>query len=215
MTRHSFWQQRWKDKNIDFHQAKPNSLLVKCLPMLALKIDTGVFVPFCGASVDMVYLMQQGYHIIGSEISQLACEQFFEEQQLAYELIKIDGFTLYESEKIKIYCGDHYQLKPEWFSNVSAVYDRAAFVAVEPSQRAAYIEKLYQLVPNFKSLLIVQEYDESAKQGPPFSLNEQQVINYYQPLSIKKLAQTDHSPTTENLRGRGFVAALECCYLLE
>lgn len=214
MTDKHYWQQRWQDNKIGFHLSAPNGFLVDHLPTLKLAKKATIFVPFCGASIDMAYLMQQGYQVVGSEISELACATFFKEQQLEYQVQEADCFKHFQSEGITIYCGDHYNLSPEWFTHVTAIYDRAAFVAVEPTQRVTYIKKLNQLIPNFKSLLIVQEYHKVEKQGPPYSLNETQIIEHYKPAPVNKVAQSNDSPTCQNLRKRGFADALECCYVV-
>ena len=214
MTTNNLWRQRWQDNNIGFHQADVNPLLLQFLPALNLQPGAKVFVPFCGASVDMTYLVQQGYQVIGSEISELACEQYFSESNVEYQLLEKEGFKLYQSRNIQLYCGDHYQLQPEWFGDVCAVYDRAALIAVEPMLRKQYIEKLQQLIPGYVGLLVTVNYADNGKSGPPFNISAQQAKRLFAPMYPKKIAELENSATCSSLESRGFESVVENCYVL-
>ncbi len=48
-----------------------------------------VFVPLCGKSIDMLWLVQQGFAVTGCEISELAVEQFFTENSIPYTKCKL------------------------------------------------------------------------------------------------------------------------------
>lgn len=215
MPENKFWLQRWQDNEIGFHQADVNPMLLEFLSELSLKSNAKIFVPFCGASVDMLYCLQQGYQVVGSEISKLACEQFFVENDIEYHLVEQENFKIYQSESVQLYCGDHYQLKPEWFTDVDAVYDRAALIAVEPQLRKKYVAKLRQLILNYSGLLVTVHYTDNGLSGPPFSIAENQVAELYQPMFVKKLATRNDSLACQSLSARGFEAVVEDCYLIE
>ena len=53
-----------------------------------------VFVPLCGKSLDMVWLLEQGFSVTGCEISELAVQQFFTENSIPYEKRKLLMATL-------------------------------------------------------------------------------------------------------------------------
>ena len=56
------------------------------------KEDGLVFlVPLCGKSVDLIFLYQQGFQVISSECSELACEQFFTENDIEYVRQTVEG----------------------------------------------------------------------------------------------------------------------------
>ncbi|HCE34884.1 MAG TPA: thiopurine S-methyltransferase, partial [Gammaproteobacteria bacterium] len=59
---------------------------------------------------DMVYLLEQGFKVIGVELSSLAIEQFFNENNLVFTINQTDQFTLYQGENITLYCGDYFAL---------------------------------------------------------------------------------------------------------
>ena len=48
------------------------------------KDDISFLLPLCGKSLDLVYLYEQGYQVIGCECSELACEQFFSENKIPF-----------------------------------------------------------------------------------------------------------------------------------
>jgi len=93
-----FWHQRWASNQIGFHEGQVNAYLARHYPQLGLAPGETVFVPLCGKSVDLRWLADQGAHVIGVELSPIAVESFFAEQEkgltrlleCAY-LIKQDG----------------------------------------------------------------------------------------------------------------------------
>ncbi len=72
-----FWHQKWADNDIGFHEGQPNALLVRQLHRLALAPGARLFVPLCGKSQDIPWLVGQGFRVIGAELSPVAVEQFF------------------------------------------------------------------------------------------------------------------------------------------
>lgn len=214
MTSNQFWHQRWQDNNIGFHQVDANEMLQQHLADLSLSEGDTVLVPFCGASVDMLYLLKQGYRVKGTELSDIACQKFFQDNDLAYELEEIDDFKIYRGRSVTLYCGDHYALPAAWFSDVNAIYDRGALNAVSPGQRSAYIEKSYQLCVPFKLLLNALTHDESQKSGPPFSLPVCVPRELYQPQQLALLSESTQTHTVNNLTQRDFVDVAERCYLI-
>ena len=77
-----FWRQRWTAGQIGFHQAEVNQDLCKLWPELELEKGARVLVPLCGKSHDMSWLVEQGFHVVGVELSQTAVEGYFAEHQL-------------------------------------------------------------------------------------------------------------------------------------
>ena len=51
-----FWQQRWREGQIGFHQDAPTPLLLKHWASLDLPTGAKVFVPLAGKSRDMAWL---------------------------------------------------------------------------------------------------------------------------------------------------------------
>ena len=92
---------------------------------------------------------------------------------------------LWESPEVDILCGDFFALKNEHLYDISAVYDRAALVALASEMREKYVKKMLTLLPEKVSMLLLTlDYDENEKQGPPFSVTEQEVYRLYEEPSL-------------------------------
>lgn len=147
---------------------------------LELAEKSRVFVPLCGKSLDMVWLLSHGYRVAGAELSTLAVEQFFTEQELQPTIVSEEnGITHFRADALDIYCGDLFQLTPERLGKVQAIYNRAALVALPEEMRRKYTEHLCRLTQSAPQLLISFEYDQSQMDGPPFSVPPGAVREYY------------------------------------
>mgnify|MGYP000400918887 CR=1 FL=1 len=60
-----FWHDKWNNNEIGFDQDQPNPLLVEHWQALNLEANARVFVPLCGKSIDMVWLLHQGHQGVG------------------------------------------------------------------------------------------------------------------------------------------------------
>jgi len=77
-----FWHKRWQEKRTGFHQSEVNPLLIKHFSALRLPIGSRVLVPLCGKSVDMMWLVNEGYNVVGVELVETAVQDFFTEQNI-------------------------------------------------------------------------------------------------------------------------------------
>lgn len=59
----NFWIQKWKKKEIAFHQSQVNPHLKLNFEKLNLKKGSRVFLPLCGKTLDIAWLLSQGYQI--------------------------------------------------------------------------------------------------------------------------------------------------------
>ncbi|MDQ3038773.1 MAG: thiopurine S-methyltransferase [Pseudomonadota bacterium] len=175
-----FWNQRWTDNQIGFHQSAPTTLLIKHWPALAVAAGATVFVPLSGKSLDMAWLASQGHQVLGVELSQLAVEQFFAEHGLAPEIHQSRYGMHYRAGGIEIICGDAFALDAEILAECAAVFDRAAMIALPPPMRARYADELYaQLPTGCRGLLVTLEYPQAERDGPPFAIAEAEVRERY------------------------------------
>lgn len=181
-----FWQARWQEKRIGFNQPNVNPLLIKYFTALNLPVDSRVFVPLCGKSIDMVWLTMQGYDVVGIELVETAVQEFFTEQAIAYTIIedtdkpnikcytgKIAGRT------IELWVADIFALSADDMGHVDAIYDRAALIAMPPEMRPKYSEQVRKLSNNASQLLLTLNYDQNEWAGPPFSISREEVQQYY------------------------------------
>ncbi len=176
----NFWHQRWQGNQIGFHLPEANPFLVKYLTALHLKQGARIFLPLCGKTLDIAWLLAQGFHVAGAELSEIAIEALFAQLQLKPTIKQIGEIKLYSAANIDIFVGDIFKLTPAMLGNVSAVYDRAALVALPDEMRKQYSAHLMTLTNNAPQLLICFEYDQTVHAGPPFSICAGEVLQHYQ-----------------------------------
>jgi len=180
---HDYWHQRWSENRIGFHLPEINAHLKDNWPKLGLSGNYKVFVPFCGKTQDLIYLRDLGLDVVAVELNESAVAAFFEENNITVTKTKLPEkqLNLWQSDGIEIYNGDFFQMDRKLLGNCLAVYDRAALVALPEQMRVEYIRHMQAIVPGqAKMLLVTLEYDENAKQGPPFSVTEMDVQRYFQ-----------------------------------
>jgi thiopurine S-methyltransferase len=174
-----FWHDKWNSNQIAFHQAEANPLLVEYLDVLKLNPGDTVFVPLCGKTLDIAWLLSQGYKVIGVELVELAVQQLFEELDVRPQITQLAKLKRYQFENIIIFVGDIFDLTAELLGDVDAVYDRAAFVALPPDMRVAYSRHINQNCQHAPQLLINYEYDQTVMAGPPFASTPQDIADHY------------------------------------
>lgn len=182
-----FWLNKWKVKQIGFHRFDINPMLIDFYDQLNLKAGDSIFVPLCGKSLDMLWLAKKGLNVIGIELSDIAIKEFFKENNLAYKIEYEFGMRIYKSEKIVIFQGDIFDLKSEKLGKVDAIYDRAATVALPFEMRVNYLKKLDTFMTKKNILMILFEYDQYLLDGPPFSVSESFIRNFYSNKNINKV----------------------------
>ncbi len=129
MADHQHWLDRWKENRLGFHEAAVNQYLQAHLPRFDLDPGARIFLPLCGKALDMLWLAEQGYEVIGIELSEIALRDFFDENQLDYERIESDRFVVFRSGRIELLQGDFFDLRRDDLDGCALVYDRAALIA--------------------------------------------------------------------------------------
>lgn len=170
-----FWHARWSSNQIGFHEGQPNRHLVQFWPGLAA--GRRVLVPLCGKSSDLAWLAAQGHQVVGVELSPVACAAFFAERGITPEQRVLGPYTSWEGEGIQLLQGDIFDLTDADFD---AVWDRAAMIALPPAIRARYAPHVQaRLREGGVGLLVTMSYDQAKKDGPPFSVPDDEVRGYY------------------------------------
>lgn len=175
----SFWHAKWEKSEIGFHQDDFNPLLLDHLGALSLAPGNRVFVPLCGKTRDILWLLQSGYRVVGAELSRLAVEQLFAEMELVPAVTEAGPLTRFYAEDIDIYVGDIFELGAALLGQVDAVYDRAALVALPAAMRQRYADHLRAITGRARQLLIAYDYDQSLQNGPPFAVGADEVRSLY------------------------------------
>lgn len=211
-----FWLDRWQEGRIGFHRSEVMPLLRTHWARLALPAGSRVFVPLAGKSLDMLWLAAQGYRVLGVELSQLAVEQFFEENGLTPEIhARADGLH-YCVDDIELVCGDAFALDAELLADCVGVYDRAALIALPAALRERYVAEIYGNLPvGCQTLLITLEYPPAEKAGPPFPVMADEVQRLYAPSwSIEEIERRDILASEPSFQAEGVTALSTAVYQL-
>lgn len=211
-----FWHERWEAGQTGWHLETVHPHLEAHWPRLNLAAETRVFVPLCGRSRDLLWLAGEGHRVIGVELSPIAVEGFFADAGLDPLVRKEGAFTRYAVDEIEILCGDFFHLDRECLGPVEAVYDRASLIALPPSMRESYAERMKALLdPEVTTLLITLDYDQDLMKGPPFSVHEPEVRALYEPeFEVQLLATPDILDESPRFRERGLTRLHEPVYRL-
>lgn len=211
-----FWLERWEREEIGFHQDEINSYLRQYWDELNTASDALVFVPLCGKSSDLLWLRKQGHQVLGVELSPIAVQAFFRENNLIPHCATTGKFDRYEADGISILCGDFFDLDRADLAKVNAVYDRASLIALPPEMRERYARHLISILPpSTKTLLITFDYPQHEMQGPPFAVSKSEVEALYSGrASFRLLAQLDVLPQNPRFQLRGVNSLYENIFLL-
>ncbi|PKM36900.1 MAG: thiopurine S-methyltransferase [Gammaproteobacteria bacterium HGW-Gammaproteobacteria-10] len=211
-----FWLERWQHNQIGFHNESINPHLEQYWPALHIEAGSRVFVPLCGKSNDMLWLLAQNYRVIGVELSPLAVNAFFTENKVPATAGRKDKFEVWENDDLCIYCGDFFHLIEDDLTGVDAVYDRASLVALPPEMRADYAAHMKRfLKTGTKILLVAFDYPQQEMDGPPFSVQCQEVETLYRDWCRIDLLHTEDILSKEpRFRERGLSRLQEQVYVL-
>ena len=205
-----FWHLRWRENRIGFHQAAANAMLVKHIDALDLPAGARIFLPLCGKTNDIGWLMSQGHRVAGAELSRLAIDQLFQDLGLTPEITELGALTRFSAANIDIFVGDILALTADLLGPIDASYDRAALVALPRDMRARYADHMARITANAPQFLICFEYDQSLMTGPPFSVNADEVARVY----AAQYRLTDHDAADVAGGLKGICPAIERVWLL-
>jgi thiopurine S-methyltransferase len=175
-----------------------------------------VLVPLCGKSVDMRWLRERGCTVTGVELSDIAVRDFFKEQNIAASEREEGAFRIVEGDGITLLGGDFFALEAGHLAKISAVYDRAALIALPDDMRARYADHLLSLLePEVPLLVLTFEYPADEIDGPPFSVDEAEVRELFAGRRKVTLLETaDRLEHEARLAERGLTRLAEHAFLL-
>lgn len=174
-----FWHERWANNEIGFHGSEVHPLFKSLFSRLNLDANSRVFVPLCGKTLDIGWLLSQGHRVVGVELSDVAIEQLFSDLELKPEVKVVGDLIHYSAESLDVWAGDFFALTAEILGEVDAIYDRAALVALPEEMRIQYVQHLMGIANKASQLLITFDYDQSQMPGPPFCVGEDEVQRHY------------------------------------
>ncbi len=174
-----FWHTRWQQNQIGFHEDDVNPALTKNIGALELQKNDRVFVPLCGKTLDIGWLLSSGYQVAGVELSEIAVQQLFADLGVDPTITQNGELRHYRATGIDIFAGDIFALDADLLGEVHGVYDRAAMVALPPAMRQRYAAHLSSITGRASQLLVTFEYDETLMQGPPFCVQNDEITQHY------------------------------------
>jgi len=220
------WARRWEKKQTGWHKDAVHPHLAsfverwdsaaRATAVRDGKADAStaptVLVPLCGKSVDLLWLYQRGFRVIGIEFVPQAILEFFLETPTfpnwrCETLSPADGkdagrspirrYVAGEGDRLQILQADILspQLDRDFLrrhcgvtggdGGVDAIWDRASLVAMNPHTRRSYAASLRRMgkAKGLQQLLNIFHYDQSLMAGPPFSVSEEFVRETLYPSS--------------------------------
>lgn len=206
----NFWHQKWERGETQFHESQGNPLLKEHFGKLGLAKGCRVFLPLCGKTRDIAWLLAGGYRVAGAELSEIAVVELFKELGVEPHVAQVGKLLRYSATGIDIFVGDFFDVLADYLGPVDAIYDRAALVALPESMRQRYASHLMNITGAAPQLLISFKYDQRQMDGPPFSVDEDEVRRLYG--AARRMTALERRNVEGGLKGK--VAATEIAWLL-
>ena len=197
---HDFWHSKWHKNEIGFHEPEGNALLVKHADTLLAAVSPRIFVPLCGKTKDIHWLLANGCEVVGAELSEIAITQLFTELDIEPEITSVGSLKLFKNGPLSIFVGDIFELTDATLGNVTGVYDRAALVALPTALREKYAAHICTITKLAPILLISFDYDQSVMPGPPFCVDETEVTRLYN--ASYSISLLEREPLEGGLKGK-------------
>jgi len=202
-----FWHERWQNNRIGFHSSEINPLLMQYIDALQLQPQQRIFVPLCGKTLDIGWLRERGYQVVGVELSEIAVQLLFEQLGHVPDISTVGNLKRYQAPELEIYVGDFFELSADQLGETNATFDRAALIALPEAMRKRYVEHLIDITRYTPQLLITLSYDQNQMNGPPFSVTTEEVHQHYNqqyqlenPLTQKaRVGKNDDLEVTESV----------------
>ncbi|MFT5757302.1 MAG: thiopurine S-methyltransferase [Alteromonadaceae bacterium] len=187
----SFWHKCWERNALGFHQETVQPFLEQFLLPRLTSTTQHVFLPLCGKSLDMVWLAQK-MKVSGSELSEIACRDFFQEKDLPFQQHQHHDFTIFSHQNIELWQGDFFKLLPAELGNIDWIYDRAALIALPMSMQQQYAQHLSHFISDQTSLFLISlEFPQEELAGPPFSISSLKVVQLFSGFTVDCIAEQE------------------------
>lgn len=210
----AFWQERWARGETGFHLPRPHPKLQRHWPVFCTDTQACVFVPLCGKTLDIDWLLARGHRVIGAELNAPAVAELFARLNRVPEIIRTSAFEIHRAGALTVFVGDVFALSAADLSDVHCIYDRAALIALPPEMRRAYAALMNRLLPQAPQLLITLEYPQTQMSGPPFSVLPDELQQLYADRTIRLLERHDILAHEPRFAARGVTALHETVWEL-
>ena len=137
-----YWKGRYNQKSTAWHIDEIHPILVRQISSLTGEDGQSkrVFVPLCGKTRDIAYLLSLGHQVFAIEGVLQPILDLAAENSLSLKHNPTESIYHTEDGRLKIYHGDLLKCPIERYGPFDCVWDRAAFIAFEYSGREAYVD---------------------------------------------------------------------------
>lgn len=175
----AYWEEVWRNNDLGFHQSQVNRHLQRFWQRLELTPTSRVFVPLCGKSLDMDWLLSEGHEVIGADISEKAQQEYLKTHDDPVRFTEENKLKLAWQGRLLFVAGDILHMEPEMLRSVDAVYDRAALVALPCAARQNYALFLAHCLKPGAQMLLITRQAPKEQPTPPFNVNAEEVNELY------------------------------------
>jgi methyl halide transferase len=161
------WEKRYQEGETPWEKGEAHPALVEFLQRMPVR--GRVLVPGCGHGHDVRALAASADEVIGLDLAPSAVKSAAQYPQVGGE-----SFVL----------GDLFALPKTWHGAFDWVFEHTCFCAIDPSQRAAYVEAVAQVLYPGGRLLAIFYLDpglDPGESGPPFGTSAAELDSLFSP----------------------------------
>lgn len=174
------WREKWRSNDIAFHQERINPLLKAHLPRVKLNPGDRILVPLCGKSLDMGWLNQCHYRVMGVELSSVAIADYFDELGVKPQRQMQGNFTRWWHKHIQIWCGNIFDLNLLDVDRIKLIYDSAALTAFDADERQTYVDHFAKILPMRTQIMLMTTETADVQYTDSVARIDSEVKNLYQ-----------------------------------
>jgi len=183
---HAFWKSRWDEGRTGFHRAEASPELVRWADEVLVE-RAAALVPLCGKSLDLLWLAQRFGQVVGVEFVRDAVVELFDALGVTPTIRVVAGAEVFGHANLNVIVQDIFAVTAAELPPISAVWDRAALIALPPDVRGRYAAHIQSLMgAAARGLLVTIDYPQGLMPGPPFAVSDDEVTTRYP--SARRLA---------------------------
>jgi SAM-dependent methyltransferase len=130
---------------------------------VGLARGSSLLVPGCGLGHDALHFASLGFDVSAVDWSSTAIEQ-------------VRGIARRRSLELELLAGDFWAIPPTWHGSFDAVAEHTFFCAIDPADRARYVELAARLLkPGGRVLGALFVGERPGEPGPPFLAKEDEI----------------------------------------
>lgn len=173
-----YWLNVWERDDNAFSLPSVNPDVISYWPKLPE--GSRILVPLCGKSKDLLWLAEQGYQVIGVELSERTVVNFFRENKIDYLASAMSIHQkIYQAKhlSIKLIVGNFFDFQKPPFD---ALYDYASMLVLPKALRERYVKHcMMMLKPESSIVLTSLDYASVSEDELPFSITKEEVSEYW------------------------------------